>query len=222
MPHVGSGVRYLTHRFDDQEYYLEASVTEVYEKVLAEVLEEVFKLTHGSKAVGGDDDAQVQWEWPHLPWNPAPAPDDRGKKPPKSSSARALAKQAAASVLAFEQRLAKVQADPEYLQDPTYSYNPMSFAKLAKRLPIDLAAYVSSFAPRNFPDKIVVTSPEYLKKMTRIVEQEEDYVLQSYLLARVAMKFARNLGDTKIRQSTERLSTLLTGVKVQPDRTDCA
>jgi endothelin-converting enzyme len=42
------------------------------------------------------------------------------------------------------------------------------------------------------------------------------------MLARVALKYARNLGDTKIRRSAERLSTLLTGVKVQPNRTDCA
>ena len=154
-------------------------MTKVYETVLADVLEEVFKLTHGGKAVAGDgDDAQVQWEWPHLPWNPAPAPDDGSKKHHKPLSARALAKQAAASVLAFEHQLAKVQADPEDLPDPSYSYNPTSFAKLAKRLPINLAAYVSSFAPRNFPEKVIVTSPDYLKAMTRIVEREEDYVLQ--------------------------------------------
>jgi hypothetical protein len=46
-----------------QEYYSEPKITQAYEKVLADVLEEVFKLTHGGKALAGDGgDAQVQWE----------------------------------------------------------------------------------------------------------------------------------------------------------------
>lgn len=157
-------------------------MTKAYEAILAGLLERLFELSHvGAKSAARStddaDDAQAQWEWPHLPWDPAPDdPDDDAAK--RKASTRALAKHAAAAVLAFEHRLARAQAEPEKLSNPTFAYNPFMFRAVAKLLPLDLAAYVSSFAPRNFPVKIIVTSPAYVKRMTEIVEHEEDYVLQ--------------------------------------------
>lgn len=126
-------------------------------------------------AASTEDDQVLEdlWDWP---WTPKPAPEKDHK--PEKVSPRKLAAQVAKDVLRFETRLAKSQAPPEKLSNPTYSYNPFHFRKLRKMLPFNLASYVSSFAPRSFPEKIIVTSPSYVKAMTKIVEQEEDYVLQ--------------------------------------------
>lgn len=127
--------------------------------------------------------------WPTLP-NPFPFPgitpepsedDTDASKPHPSTSI-------AERILALEKKLAKAQAELEDLTDPSKSYNPVEFEALEKQVGwFNLREYVASFAPRSFPEKVVVTSEAYVKDLAKIVEEEDDWVLQGYFLVRAAM-----------------------------------
>ncbi|CDZ96882.1 M13 family peptidase [Phaffia rhodozyma] len=195
-----------------KEYYAEKTYTDIYTEVMASILSTVYNVSESSLS--------PQF-WPSVP-HPFPFPgvipdepsDERPpSKDPKSSpvNAQILAKR----ILALEKKLAKAQAEPEYLGDPSKSYNPVKFETLEKELEwLDLRSYVSSFAPRKFPEKIVLTSEDYVKKVVKIVEEEDDIVLQGYFLIRTAMSYASYLGpNVQIRQDAEKLKNTLTGVK---------
>jgi endothelin-converting enzyme len=121
----------------------------------------------------------------------------------------------ATKVVLFERELIRAGADPEYVSNPFYAYNPYSTDKVAKHLPIiDLPAYLSAFAIRSFPENITVTHPPYLKSVSKLVEDTPDYVLSAYFITRLALSFATALGPkTGVRAESRRLEEVLRGIK---------
>lgn len=121
----------------------------------------------------------------------------------------------ATKVVQFERELVRAGADPEYLFNPHYAYNPYKTEKVDKHLPIiDLRAYLSTFSLRSFPANITVTYPPYLKAVSRLVEDTPDYVLSGYFATRLAFTYSSALGPkVGVRQATKRLGEVLKGIK---------
>ncbi|WRT67335.1 uncharacterized protein IL334_004305 [Kwoniella shivajii] len=121
----------------------------------------------------------------------------------------------ASQVVHFERELMRAGADPEYLFNPHYAYNPYSTKTVSKMLPfLDIPTYLSSFAPRSFPANITVTHPPYLKSVTNLIDKTPDHVLSGYFVTRLALTYAGALGPkVTIRQEKKRLEDVLKGIK---------
>ena len=103
----------------------------------------------------------------------------------------------------------------EYLLNPTYAYNPYPTKKVSKHLPFfDISWYISTFAPRSFPEQIMVTHPPYLHALSRLISQTPDHVIAGYFATRLAFTYASELGaDVSIRKEYQRLQDVLRGTK---------
>jgi endothelin-converting enzyme len=110
------------------------------------------------------------------------------------------------------------------LFNPTYAYNPYPTKKVSKHLPfLSVPAYISSFAPRTFPEEITVTHPPYLGAVSRIVARTPDHVIAGYFVTRLALTYAGELGaEVGIRKEYQRLQDVLRGTKpgAEEDRND--
>jgi endothelin-converting enzyme len=60
---------------------------------------------------------------------------------------------------------------------------------------VEFAAFFSSFAPRVFPGRIIVTDPVYLESLSSLLRDASSEVVQSYLLIQASLHFAPYLGD---------------------------
>lgn len=90
----------------------------------------------------------------------------------------------------------------------------LPFANVSRVLPIDLASYVSSFAPRNFPKDIVVGTPPYFALLPDILAGEDAHVLQAYFVVRAAFRYGKLLGPgVEVRKEVERFGNVLQGIK---------
>jgi endothelin-converting enzyme len=79
---------------------------------------------------------------------------------------------------------------------------------------MSLSSYVSTFAPRNFPEKIVVTHPPYIASVRDILISTPDHVLSGYFVTRIALSYSKFLGPaTPIRTATRKLQVTLQGLK---------
>ena len=103
----------------------------------------------------------------------------------------------------------------EDLMNPQVFYNLYEFQNISKQLDfISLSSYVSSFAPRNFPEKVIVTHPPYIASLRKVLNSTPDHVLSAYFVTRIAMSYSKFLGPaTSIRMATRRLQVTLQGLK---------
>ncbi|KAK4687038.1 hypothetical protein P7C73_g3073, partial [Tremellales sp. Uapishka_1] len=209
-----------------KEYYDEAPILDLYQSVIANMLVDIASHTkaHAKRDLVEDLTELVQengWPWP---W---PGDDDGGKKPDEPTGSESLEKRMeklAAKVVKFERALMKAGADPEYLFNPHYAYNPYPTTNVSDALPfLDLPAYLSTFAPRAFPKDIVVSYPPYLKSVSKLIAQTPDYVLSGYFVTRLAMSYSGALGaSVEVRKEAKRLDEVLRGIKkgAEEDRVD--
>lgn len=187
-----------------KEYYDEPSVVQFYTNTLSSFLGEILK-SDKKKLLTAN-------AWPSWPWP---------SKDPSAADELALIRSVASSVVAFEAELSKAGADPEDIFDPDQAYNVVDFDAVSDALPIKLNEYVAAFAPRSFPVDIVVTSPDYVKRMRKIVVKTEDHILQAYFLTQATLAHAKLLGPSEpIRLEAEKFTNMLSGVKqgTQVDR----
>lgn len=148
--------------------------------------------------------------WPPISWPPWGG--DEPTKENKTEKATRLAE----SVIKLEKGLAKASLDLDILfQDPVYTYNPMTFDNFTNHLPeIDFAGYLSTFAPRDFPETVIVTYPPYLHSLSTLIQDTEAEVMEAYFVSRVALGFADLLShDTEVWKTKRTLDELLRGLK---------
>lgn len=100
------------------------------------------------------------------------------------------------------------------LQDPYATYNPVKFSEFAEQLPeINFPMYFSTFTPRNFPTRVILTSTTYAESLSRILETSEVDVIEAYLTTRAALELAPYLGmETPVWQAQRRLTEVLQGI----------
>lgn len=103
----------------------------------------------------------------------------------------------------------------EDLFNPQVAYNPYEFNNLSQQLDfMDLSTYLSTFAPRNFAEKIIVTHPPYIKSVHKILADTPDHVLSAYFVTRLGLSYSKFLGPaTPVRKATRKLQVVLQGLK---------
>ncbi|KAK7049256.1 hypothetical protein VNI00_005857 [Paramarasmius palmivorus] len=205
-----------------KEYYQDDDVREIYQDVLEKLLlavtddEEDYEAKRTPKKGSSSMVVQTDNSWPPWPWPPWGGDgddDDGGKKP---SSPAKKARKLAKKILKFESLIANASLDLEILQgDPIATYNPAPISNLTKALPqIDFPAYFSSFAPRNFPEQVILTHPPYAKSLSSILDQTSSDVIEAYLMVRAALSLSPNLGmSTDAWKAQRSLVEALTGIK---------
>ncbi|KAG8919503.1 hypothetical protein FRC02_001598 [Tulasnella sp. 418] len=184
-----------------KEYYNETDVVEVYTDVVRRVLYAL-------------DESEESEFWPPFPWPPwgGGGDDDDKKKENKTARATRLSK----AVVELEKSLADASLDLDILfQDPIGTYNPTPFNNFTEKIPqIHFPAYLSSFAPRNFPHKVIVSYPPYLGSLSDILNSTSAEVLEAYFVSRAGLSLADSLGmTTEVWKASRHLDELLRGLK---------
>ncbi|GAW06292.1 endothelin-converting enzyme 1 [Lentinula edodes] len=154
------------------------------------------------------------WPWP--PWGGDDGDDDGdngGKKPVnKTKRVQKLAKE----VVKFESEIAHASLDLDILyQDPIATYNPAPISNLTTALPqIHFDEYFSTFAPRNYPDRVIITYPPYAHSLSEILNSTSKDVVEAYLVVRAALSLSSYLGmGTEAWQAQRTLVETLSGIK---------
>lgn len=102
-------------------------------------------------------------------------------------------------------------------QDPIATYNPAPISNLTDALPeIAFNTYFSTFTPRNFPTRVILTSTTYAASLSEILAETSHETVEVYLEVRAALALANHLGATTeawkaVRSLQERLSGIKPG-----------
>lgn len=100
--------------------------------------------------------------------------------------------------------------------DPVAVYNPQPFKNLTKYTDsyMDFAGYISAFAPRHFPENVIVTYPPYFRKLQKLVESTTAEVLQAYFVSQAALRLSPLLGlNTEPWRVVTEFNQALSGIK---------
>lgn len=110
--------------------------------------------------------------------------------------------------------LLRVDSDILY-QDPIATYNPAPISNLTTALPqIHFDEYFSTFAPRNYPDRVIITYPPYAHSLSEILNNTSKDVVEAYLVVRAALSLSSYLGmGTEAWQAQRTLVETLSGIK---------
>ena len=99
--------------------------------------------------------------------------------------------------------------------DPIGTYNPAPISNLTEGLPqINFLEYFASFAPRNFPDQVIITYPAYIEALSNLLQSTPSEVIEAYLVVRAAHELSPYLGrGTKAWKAQRALQETLSGLK---------
>lgn len=100
-------------------------------------------------------------------------------------------------------------------QDPLATYNPVPVANLTDTITqIHFPTYFSTFTPRNYPDRVILTWPDYMTSLAEILDDTDSDVIEAYLITRAALTLSPYLGtSTEAWQAQRSLFEALSGVK---------
>ncbi|TFK55167.1 metalloprotease [Heliocybe sulcata] len=208
-----------------KEYYDEESIRDLYNDVLERLLVTIAEeqdYSSGVKSRGVSDlvmnEVKYKWwpPWPWPPWGPDDGDDDGGDDDEDPEDKYERAERLAKAVVHFERKLANASLDLDILyQDPWGTYNPVPLSNLTKTVPqFSFEEYFATFAPRNFPERIIVTYPAYPVSLSDILNKTESDVVEAYLVTRAALATASHLGmDTEAWQAVRSLEEELKGIK---------
>ena len=100
-------------------------------------------------------------------------------------------------------------------QDPIATYNPVPLSNLTNALPdINFNAYFSTFAPRTYPSRVILTSTTYPASLSKILNETSHATKQAYLETRAALELSGHLGmGTEAWKATRSLEERLRGIK---------
>lgn len=127
----------------------------------------------------------------------------------------------AASVVEFEQRLARASPPQEDLNDITKSYNKMKLSETKKALPqLSLDHVIRELAPKDYaPEQIIVASPSYLEAVAHILDKTPKSVVQAYLVWKTVQSYSSRIEDDALKP-LERFNNQLQGKEpdAKPER----
>lgn len=100
-------------------------------------------------------------------------------------------------------------------QDPIATYNPAPISNLTDALPeIAFNTYFSTFTPRNFPTRVILTSTTYAASLSEILAETSHETVEVYLEVRAALALASHLGaTTEAWKAVRSLQERLNGIK---------
>jgi endothelin-converting enzyme len=196
-----------------KEYFEDDTMREVYANVLERLLivhyERVDEEHKPQFLVNNEDSVSI---FPPLPWPPwgGDDDDDRPKHGPKNAT------ELAEEVVKFERKLARASLDLDILyQDPLFTYNKVAISNITETITqVNFPDYFATFTPRNYPEEVVVTYPEYIRSLASILNDTDTDVLEAYLVSRATLSLAPRLGmSTESWKATRTLQEVLQGIK---------
>ncbi|KAH9063412.1 Metalloprotease [Lactarius vividus] len=197
-----------------KEYFEDETIREVYGNVLEHLL--IVHYDGGGEEhkppflVQTEDSVNVWPPWPWPPWGDDGDDDDSPKHGPKNAT------ELAEEVVKFEWKLARASLDLEILyQDPLFTYNKVAISNITETIAqVNFQNYFATLTPRNYPEEVVVTYPEYTRSLTSILNDTDADVLEAYLVSRAALSLAPRLGtSTESWKATRTLQEVLQGIK---------
>ena len=202
-----------------KDYYEEKETTKLYQDVIERLLTTIYE----AEEEEGDERQSTfgrffkkpvfrvleETVWPPWPWPPWGGDDE-----PKTPYERAT--EHARRIVEFEHTLAKATLDLDILYgNPYATYNPVSLRNLSQTIPqVHFETYFTAFAPRNYPQKIIVTSYDYVKKLGKILDETPAQIIEAYLVTRAALELSPHLGlETEAWKAQRILVEALQGIK---------
>jgi len=99
-------------------------------------------------------------------------------------------------LVAFEQQLAAISPDEEYREDVTKTYNPKTMQEAADMIPqVDISFLIAERNPNFKPDMVIVSSPEYLKALARLLKDTPKETLATYFAWKIVQEFVGAVED---------------------------
>ena len=101
-------------------------------------------------------------------------------------------------------------------QDPIAVYNPLPLSNLTTALNkwINFSDYFATFAPRSYPNTVIITYPAYPASLSSILDETDWDVIEAYLVTRAGLKLSPYLGSTtEAWQAVRSLQETLRGLK---------
>lgn len=163
-----------------KEYYDNPDLVKNYQAMSAVVLEDFMDNSPGNTTLHAYRRSSMSLSQPPYSLTPQQEPEDLAE-----------------DVVALEKKLAAVTPDAEDLKDVKEYYNPMTVAEADVLLPqISLDTIISEMAPtEHSPEKIIVTSPEYMKGLADILSETPDETLQASLVLKTVQQLEKNVED---------------------------
>jgi len=207
-----------------KEYYGDKTIRRTYKRVLEQLLsrvadvlgmdsedeQEAVPSSTTTSVEEGDSTIWPPWPWP--PWEGDEPDDDEPTKENRTERLKKLVKR----VVKFERRLAKASLDLDVLyQDPFATYNPVAISNFTDTLSmIDFPTYFSTFTPRAYPEKVIVTHPQYAEALADLLKDTDSAVIEAYLISRAMLQLSPYLGtDTPAWKAQRALYEALSGIK---------
>lgn len=129
------------------------------------------------------------------------------------------AEKAAASILALETEIAKIQWTKVENRNPVKTYNKIEKAKLAELLPgFDWTAYFAGTGVGNRVDYVIVRQPGFLSGMAKIIQDTPVSVWQSYYKWKVLSAYASLLSKRFVDEDFNFSSVTLRGIPANQPR----
>ena len=97
------------------------------------------------------------------------------------SAIRTLSDTLVQSLVTFENQLAEASPSPKYAHDPSSYYNELLISEVeALMTPIHMENLIKRQYPQYLPNKIIVESPDYLRVVTKLLEENTRETIQAY------------------------------------------
>ena len=202
-----------------KEYYEEKDISKLYREVVEKLLTAIYLAEEEEEEERSSAFSRFfkmpvfrvfqETTWPPWPWPPG-GPDDGPKTPYERATEHAK------KIVEFEHKLAKATLDLDILYGSPYAtYNPVSIRNLTQTIPqVHFETYFTAFAPRTYPQKIIVTSIDYAKKLGKILDDTSSQVIEAYLVTRAALQLSPHLGlETEAWKAQRSLVEALQGIK---------
>jgi endothelin-converting enzyme len=183
-----------------KEYYKDEKVVRDYQNTLAQIIEAL----HPDHK---DENTTLQTRWATESVNQELASREKSQK-------------AAHDVVEFEKKLAAASPDAEDADDVTVSfirlkfitwpdrvqkyYNPRSLHELDKLVPqLQLPKVLKSLSPTDYnPERVIVTSPEYLTTLSKLLKETPKEVLQTYFIWKTIQSFSSEIESDALKPYT--------------------
>jgi endothelin-converting enzyme len=111
-----------------------------------------------------------------------------------------LSKDLVDSLVALEKSMADAAPDPEDASDVTKYYNPRTLKETeAYNSEISIKHILDTFASGYTPSKIIVGSPDYLKKLSKILKSSSRNTIKTYLVWKVVQSWGGAVEDPAVQ-----------------------
>jgi endothelin-converting enzyme len=104
------------------------------------------------------------------------------------------------ALIKFEASLAAASPDPEDASDVTKYYNPRTVKQAQKYIPeISISSIIHKFTGGYDPSKIIVSSPDYLQSLSKILNSQSREVIQAFFVWKTVQAWGGSVEDDALQ-----------------------